>query len=104
MTALGDENVGWLDVAMNDALSVRGIESVSDFDANVEQNFHIERTAQDEVFESLAVKEFHGNEGTAIFLADVVNCANVGMIQGRGSLRLSLEPRQSLCIVRDTVW
>src|SRR6516164_1396660 len=98
MTALGDENVGWLDVAMNDALSVRGIESVSDFDANVEQHFHIERTSQDEVLKSLAVKEFHGNEGTAIFLADVVNGANVGVVEGGGGFGFAAKTLEGLTV------
>src|SRR5215469_9911769 len=41
VAALGHENVCWLDVAMNNALRVRGIESVRNVDANVEQNFDV---------------------------------------------------------------
>jgi len=42
------------------------------------------------MFECLAFEELHDHEGPAIFLADVVNGADVGMVQGGG--RLSFPP------------
>ena len=38
VTAFADKNVGWLDVAMNDAFRVSGVESVSNFDSEREQS------------------------------------------------------------------
>src|ERR1700733_14536526 len=39
MPTLGDENVGWLDVAVNDAFGMRGIEGVGNFDSERENQF-----------------------------------------------------------------
>ena len=50
-----------------------------------------------------AIEEFHGDEGMPLVLADVVDRADVGMIQGRGSLRLALEAAEGLRIARDVV-
>ena len=33
MAALGDENISWLDVAVNDTFRVRGVQCVGDLDA-----------------------------------------------------------------------
>ena len=38
VSALGHENVGGLDVAMDDAFAVRGVERVGDFDGQAEQD------------------------------------------------------------------
>ena len=50
-----------------------------------------------------ALQILHGDEGAAVLLADVMNGADVGMIQrGRGS-RLALEPAQRLSVARQIV-
>ena len=84
VSALGDENVGGLDVAMDDAFAVRGVERVGDFDGQAEQDVHFQRTAGDAVLEGHAIQILHGDEGLAVLLADVVDGADVGMIE-RGS-------------------
>jgi hypothetical protein len=43
------------------------------------------------VFQGLAFQILHGDEGFAVFFADVVDRANIGMIQCRGSSRFTLE-------------
>jgi hypothetical protein len=48
------------------------------------------------VFESDSVQELHGQECSAILLADVIDCANVRVIQGRRSLGFTLKARQCL--------
>ena len=44
--------------------------------------------AGDQMFKRGAVEELHDEEGASIVLADVVNRADVGMIQGGGGLWL----------------
>jgi hypothetical protein len=48
------------------------------------------------MFQRVAIEKFHGNECARIMLADVVNGADVGMIQRGSGLRFALESRQCL--------
>src|ERR1700733_11213208 len=50
------------------------------------------------MLQGYAIQEFHGDKGLAILIADVVNGANVGMIQRRRSLCLALKAGQCLRI------
>jgi len=45
-----------------------------------------------------AIKELHGDKGAALVLADVVDGADVGMIQCRGGLRFALKAGKRLRI------
>ena len=101
MTPFGDEDIGGLDVAVNDVFGVRSIERVGDFDGESEEVFDVNGAAVDAVLERLAIEKFHGDEGLAILLADVVNRANVGMVQRGCGLRFTLESRESLRIAGD---
>ena len=96
VTTLGDKNVGWLDVTVNDAFRVSGVESVSNFGGEREQRLQLHRATADAVLERDAFKIFHGDERLPVLLADIVNCADVGMIQcGRG-LSFALETSECL--------
>ena len=84
--ALGDKNVGRLDVAMNNALGMRGVESVGNLrlQARATVSFSTGLPA-DVVLQGHAVQKFHGDECLAVLLANVVDGADVGMVQrGRG--------------------
>ncbi len=81
VAALGDKKIGGLDVAVNDVCGVRRIERVGDFDGEGEEVFDVHRAAVDAVLERLAIEKFHGDEGVAIPLADIVNRADVGVVQ-----------------------
>jgi hypothetical protein len=50
-----------------------------------------------------AFKELHHDVGAAILFADVVDRANVGMVERRGRLRFSLETAQRLGIAGDVI-
>ena len=68
MAAVGDENVGGLDVAMDDAFGVGGIEGIGDFDGDGEEGFDLDRAAGDAVLEGCAFEVLHGDEGLAVAL------------------------------------
>jgi hypothetical protein len=46
----------------------------------------------------LPLEKLHGDEGLALVLANLVNRADVGMVQGRRSTRFALESLQRLAV------
>jgi hypothetical protein len=48
----------------------------------------------------LPVQKLHRDEGVPVLFTDVVDCADVGMVQRRRGLRLSLEPGERLWVSR----
>jgi hypothetical protein len=78
----GDENVGGLDIAMNDAARAGGVQRVGNLRAEFKQGIGGHGAAADTFAQGLPFEEFHHEEGLAIVLADVVNGANARMIQG----------------------
>ncbi len=50
---------------MDDALGMCGVESIRDFDSQVQQGFEFHGAAGDEVLQSRAFQVFHGNERLA---------------------------------------
>ena len=103
VAALGDEDVRRLDVAMDDALGVRGVERIRDLNRQRDKLVILHRTRADGVLERQAIEKLHGDERLAFMLVNVVNGADVGMIQRRSGLRLALEAGQSLRIFGDIV-
>ena len=101
--ALGDEDVGGFYIAVDDSGVVGGVEGVGAVDADFEEAFEFERVRGDEVLERGAVEKFHGDEGAAVVFADVVDGADVGMVQRGGGTRFTLESFERLRIVGEIV-
>src|SRR5271157_685767 len=103
MYALGDKNVRRLDVAVNNAAGMRRVERIGSFDSQREDGLQLHRAAGDQVLERGAVEELHDEEGAALFLADVVNRADIGMIERRCRLGLAAKTLQRLAVLRQIV-
>ena len=98
LPARGDEDIRRLDVAVDDPLRVGRIQAICNLNRQVQQLIRLKRLAFDAVFKGLSFQQLHGDEGPAFEFVDVMNGADVGMIQCAGGARLTLEAFQSLSI------
>ena len=101
VAALGDEYVRRFDVAVDDAFFVRCVERVSHFYAQLQQQIHRQRLAPDTMLERLPFEMLHHNEVPAVLLPDLVNRADVRMIQRGSGARLPLKSLQRIGIARQ---
>ena len=88
---------------MDDAAGVRGVERVGDLDAERKDRFQLECPSADHVLEGRAVEEFHDEESAAGVLADVVDGADVGVVQGRCGLGFAAETLERLAVLRKVL-
>jgi|SRR5579859_820120 len=88
---------------MDDAAAVRGVQGVSEFDGDIENSIELHRLTVDQVFQGNAVEKLHDNEGFAILLANVMDGADVRVIESGCGLRFALEAGKSLRIVGNVV-
>ena len=93
--AFGNEDVCWLDVAVDDALLMRRFEGVRDVDRDFDHAIDGKRAFLNQLFQRFAIQELHGDEGAAAFFGDLMNGADVGMVQGRSGTRLAPETFQN---------
>ena len=103
LPALGDEDVRGLDVAVDDALRVRGVEGVCNLDREIERDFERQRPVVDPVLQRLAVEELHRDERLALGLVDVVHRADVRVVERRGRARFALEALERTGLARQFV-
>src|SRR5579863_6827447 len=96
MSALGYEDVRGLNVAMNDASRVSGVERVGHFDGKRQQQIGFEGMAGDAILQHDTIEKLHGDKRLAILLADVINGADVGVVQGGSSLGFAAKAGESL--------
>jgi len=101
LAAIGDKDVGGLDVAMNDAFGVSCVERIGDLRGEIENLINGERTGLDCVFERGPFEQFHDDEGFAVGGADVVNRADVRMIESGRGFGFAVEAREGMRIGGD---
>ena len=86
---------------MHNAFGVGGIERVCDFDGERKKSLDLHGTSADPVLERCALEQLHGDEGLSVLIADVMDGADVGMVQSRRGLRFSLKASQRLGFAGD---
>ncbi len=87
----GEHDVGWLEVAVHDTPPMCRGEGLGHLGSELERLHHRQRTALEAGGEGLALGELHDQEFDAGVLSDVVQRADVGMIQRGGGMGLALE-------------
>ena len=96
-----DFDVGRLQVAVDDALLVRGFERVGDLPGDRERLRHRQGAARDERGEVVALNQLHDERrraGSGRRALDAVDLRDVGMVECGERLRLAREPRYALAI------
>ncbi len=75
--------------------SVRGVQSVHHLDGQVENFVDSKRLGGDALLQCPPLQALHDDEGLAVGLADIVQRADVGMIERRDCAGLALKALQS---------
>ena len=96
MPALGDEDIGGLDVPMDDASSVGSIQCVGDLDAKRQYLLDLQWLATDAMLQRHAIQKLHDDEGLPVLLTNFVDGADVGMVQCRSGTSFAAEALQRL--------
>src|SRR4030095_13360040 len=91
------EDICGLDVPVYDTFPVGRFEAVGNLNADVQELGYFDGLSANAVLESLALEQLHGDERTAFKLSNIVNGADVGMVERGCSARFATE---SLCGLR----
>ena len=85
--ALGaDHQVGALDIAMNNALAVGRLEPLRGLAGDVERFVELQRAFLEFLLDGSAFEEGHRQEGLSVDLVDLVDGADIRVIERRGGL------------------
>ena len=96
------KDVRWLYVAVDDSLGMGRIQRVGNVNGDGHKNFRFEWTPGDAVRKRRAVQKLHHDERLAFLLADLVNRADVGVIQGRRGTSFPAEAFERLRVCGNT--
>jgi hypothetical protein len=88
---------------VNDSFGVCRVQRVRNLNAQIEDRLQLQRLASDSMPECLSFKQFHGDKGPPVSLVNLMNRADVRMIESRGSLRFALETAERLRGLIDIV-
>jgi hypothetical protein len=101
--ARGHEDVRRLDIAMDDACGVGGIQRVRDVVRDAHPRRIRQAAGRDQAVERGPLEVLHRDERTAIFFTNVIDRADAGMIQCRGCLGFAVEAIARNWIARDVI-
>src|SRR5579862_9879552 len=99
MTALGHEDIGGLDVPVDDTRSMGGVEGIGDLDSKRQYLLDLQRLATDSVFERHAFQILHRYKRLTILLPDFVDSADVRMVQCGRSTSFAAKTLQCLRVL-----
>jgi hypothetical protein len=94
------KDVSGLDVAVDDALAVSGIERVGELDGDFEDTIQGERPALQDGGQALAFEQLHGDERRTAVLVDLMNRADIRVIQCGSGASFAIEALERDGILR----
>ena len=103
MSALCYENVGGLDVTVDDAFGVGDVKGIGNLNRKVEHNRERKRLAMDMLAQGFAVDELHGDERPLVLLANVVDRADAGMGESGSGVGFPAKTFQRLRVLHHVV-
>ncbi len=83
---------------MDNASFMCRFERVGDLQSQIEKRVERQRPSANPGMQRLAFQQLHGNEILSVLLSDVINGADVRMVQSGSSLSFALEAGKSLGI------
>ncbi len=98
-SGLGEHDVARLQVAVQDAMAMGLGQRVGDVDGVAQGLREGKRARREPLREALALQVLHDQEVDAILLANVIEGADVGVIQGRDGAGLALEALAGLGVI-----
>src|SRR5208282_2402341 len=101
--SLDKENIRGLDVAVDDALFEGSFQAVGNLYPNVQEFGYRYRLSGNAVLQRLAFQQLHGDKGTAFEFPNIVNCADIRMIERGCSARFAAESLDGLRILGNVV-
>ena len=99
----GHVDVRGLEVAVEDALGVRGLERVRDLEREADRLVDRDGSARDALLERLAGDELEDEEAQGVDLLEAVDRRDVRVIQGREDVRLAGEAREAVRVRGERV-
>ena len=104
MTVGSQLDIRRLQIAMDDALFMRGFERLCDLERNRKDFVDRHRTAGDPFAESRTVDEFEDQSLNAISFLEAVDASDVRVIEQREDLRFALEAGEALGVEHKGLW
>ena len=99
----GEEDVAWRNISMNDPLVVRRPQRVGDLDGDRQDLADRQRPAKQSRLQARPIKQFHGDEGLRLVVADLQERADVRVVQRRGQGGLTFEASNGVDVFRQLV-
>src|SRR5262245_44948294 len=83
---------------MQNASTVRRVQSVGNLDSQIQQLVQVERMPCRVTVYGFAIHQLHGDKEFPVGLSDLVDGTDVRVVKGRSGARLLLESLQSLLV------
>ena len=103
LPAFGYKYIGRLDVSVDDPLRVCGVQGIGDLNAQIEHCFNLQRLAIDYMAEGLPLQEFHSDECSPLDFVNLIDRADVRVVECRRCSCFASESLQRMRIVGESI-